>query len=85
VLPSSFAVDTAAQAATAAGALAATEVGRLRNGLAQEMAVDIRHAAPECCRHLLIDGQPLELWDKLAGLYPCGGVAVKAPLDTRLQ
>jgi len=73
VLPSSFAVGTAAQAATAAGALAATEVGRLRNGLAQEVAVDMRHAALECCTHFLIDGQPLALWDKLAGLYPCGG------------
>jgi hypothetical protein len=50
VLPSSFAVGTAAQAATADGALAATEVGRLRNGLAQEG-----------CTHFLIDGQPLAL------------------------
>jgi hypothetical protein len=71
-LPSSFAVGTAAQAATAAGALAATEVGRLRNGLAQQLTVDMRHAALECCTHFLIDGQPLALWDKLAGLYPCG-------------
>jgi crotonobetainyl-CoA:carnitine CoA-transferase CaiB-like acyl-CoA transferase len=73
VLPSSFAVGTAAQAATAAGALAATEVGRLRNGLAQAVAVDMRHAALECCTHFLIDGQALQLWDKLSGLYPCGG------------
>ena len=71
-LPSSFAVGTAAQAATAAGALAATEVGRLRNGLAQQLTVDMRHAALECCTHFRIDGQPLALWDKLAGLYPCG-------------
>ena len=71
-LPSSFAVGTAAQAATAAGALGATEVGRLRNGLAQQLTVDMRHAALECCTHFLIDGQPLALWDKLAGLYPCG-------------
>jgi crotonobetainyl-CoA:carnitine CoA-transferase CaiB-like acyl-CoA transferase len=73
VLPSSFAVGTAAQAATAAGALAAVELGRLRNGLAQHVTVDMRHAALECCTHFLIDGQPLPLWDKLAGLYPCGG------------
>jgi crotonobetainyl-CoA:carnitine CoA-transferase CaiB-like acyl-CoA transferase len=73
VLPSSFAVGTAAQAATAVGALAATELGRLRNGLAQQLTVDMRHAALECCTHFLIDGQPLQLWDKLAGLYPCGG------------
>jgi crotonobetainyl-CoA:carnitine CoA-transferase CaiB-like acyl-CoA transferase len=73
VLPSSFAVGTAAQAATAAGALAAAELGRLRNGLAQQVTVDMRHAALECCTHFLIDGQPLPLWDKLSGPYPCGG------------
>jgi crotonobetainyl-CoA:carnitine CoA-transferase CaiB-like acyl-CoA transferase len=73
VLPSSFAVGAAAQAATAAGALAATEIGRRRNGLAQTVAVDMRHAALECCSHFRIDGQALQLWDKLAGLYPCGG------------
>jgi len=73
VLPSSFAVGTAAQAATASAALAAAEFGRLRNGLAQHVAVAMRHAALECCTHFLIDGRPLQLWDKLSGLYPCGG------------
>ena len=72
-LPSSFAVGTAAQAATAAGALAAAELGRLRNGVEQELSVDMRHAALECCTHFLLDGQTLQVWDKLAGLYPCGG------------
>ena len=70
VLPSSFAVGTAAQAATAAGALAAAELGRQRGGPAQQLTVDMRHAALECCTHFLIDGRPLQLWDKLAGLYP---------------
>ena len=73
VLPSSFAVGTAAQASLAAGALAAAELGRLRNGLTQQLTVDMHHAALECCTHFLIDGQALQLWDKLAGLYPCGG------------
>ena len=73
VLPSSFAVGTAAQAATAAGALAAAELGRQRGGPAQQVTVDMRHAALECCTHFLLDGQPLQLWDRLAGLYPCGG------------
>jgi crotonobetainyl-CoA:carnitine CoA-transferase CaiB-like acyl-CoA transferase len=73
VLPSSFAVGTAAQASLAAGALAAAELGRLRNGVTQQLTVDMRHAALECCTHFLIDGQALPLWDKLAGLYPCGG------------
>ena len=71
-LPSSFAVGTAAQASIAAAALAAAELGRLRGGPPQQVAVDMRHAALECCTHFRIDGQPLALWDKLAGLYPCG-------------
>ena len=71
VLPSSFAVGTAAQVSTAAAALAATEIGRLRNGLVQNVAVDMRHAALECCGFFTIDGKRLELWDKLAGLYRC--------------
>ena len=78
VLPSSFAVGTAAQAALAAGALAAAEVGRQRGGPLQQVTVDMRHAALECCTHFLIDGQPLQLWDKLAGLYPCGDDAGSA-------
>ena len=71
VLPSSFAVGTAAQVSTAAAALAATEIGRLRNGLVQDVAVDMRHAALECCGFFTIDGKRLEPWDKLAGLYRC--------------
>ena len=71
VLPSSFAVGTAAQVSTAAAALAAAEIGRLRNGLVQNVAVDMRHAAVECCAFFTIDGKRLEVWDKLAGLYRC--------------
>jgi len=71
VLPSSFAVGTAAQVSTAAAALAAAEIGRLRNGLMQDVGVDMRHAALECCGFFTIDGKRLELWDKLAGLYRC--------------
>ena len=73
VLPSSFAVGTAAQASIAAAALAATELGRLRNGVQQQVAVDMRHAALECCTYFRIDGKVLPMWDKLSGLYPCGG------------
>jgi hypothetical protein len=71
-LASSFAVGTAAQVATAAAALAATEVGRVRNGLVQRVAVEMRHAALECSGHFTVDGRQPELWDKLAGLYRCG-------------
>ena len=71
VLPSSFAVGTAAQVSTAAAALAAAEIGRLRNGHVQNVAVDMRHAALECCAFFTIGGKRLEVWDKLAGLYRC--------------
>ena len=71
VLPSSFAVGTAAQSAIAAAALAATEVGRLRNGLVQDIAVDMLHAALECRGYFKIDGRVPEQWDKLSGLYRC--------------
>jgi crotonobetainyl-CoA:carnitine CoA-transferase CaiB-like acyl-CoA transferase len=72
VLPSSFAVGTAAQASIAAAALAATELGRLRNGVLQKVSVDMRHAALECCTYFTIDGRVPAIWDKLSGLYPCG-------------
>jgi hypothetical protein len=71
-LRSSFAVGTAAQAGIAAAALAATEIGRLRNGVAQQVAVDMRHAALEGCTWMRIDGRVPDLWDRLSGLYPCG-------------
>ena len=71
VLPSSFAVGTAAQVATAAAALAATEIGRRRNGLTQSITVDMREAALECQGRFTLDGKALDLWDPIAGLYPC--------------
>ena len=45
VLPSSFAVNTAAQATIAAAALAAAEVWRLRTGRTQTVSIDMRDAA----------------------------------------
>ena len=76
VLPSSFAVGTAAQASFAAAALAAAEIGHSRNGLRQQVGVDMRHAALECSGHFTVDGVAPNVWDKLAGLYTCanGGV-----------
>jgi len=71
VLPSSFAVGTAAQLAFAAAALAAAQIGQARNGLRQQVRVDMRHAALECCGQFTNDGVTPNLWDKLAGLYPC--------------
>jgi crotonobetainyl-CoA:carnitine CoA-transferase CaiB-like acyl-CoA transferase len=72
VLPSSFAVGTAAQASIAAATLAAREIGMLRGGPAQAVSVDMLHAAVEFRseRYLRVDGQvPSDPWDKIAGLY----------------
>jgi hypothetical protein len=70
-LPSSFAVGTAAQVSFAAAALAAAEIGHRRNGVRQQVRVDMRHAALECCGRFTVDGVAPNIWDKLAGLYAC--------------
>lgn len=70
-LPSSFAIGTAAQVSLAAAALAATEIGRLRNGLQQQVAVSMRLAALECVGRFQLNGQAPDAWDKLAGVYRC--------------
>ena len=71
VLPSSFAVGTAAQTGIAAAALAACEVGVLRGQSRQQVAVDMAHAATECSAWFSLDGQVAEIWDKFSGLYRC--------------
>ncbi len=75
VLPSSFAVGTAAQASIAASALAAAELWHLRTGERQRVRVAMRDAAVEFRseRYLRVDGKPPpDLWDKIAGTYRCG-------------
>ena len=75
VLPSSFAVGTAAQAAIGAAALAAAELWRLRGGRRQRVRVDMRHASVDFRseRYLCIEGKALpDHHDDLAGLYRCG-------------
>ncbi|HVY17442.1 MAG TPA: CoA transferase [Rhodopila sp.] len=75
VLPSSFAVGTAAQASIAASALAAAELHHLRGGPRQTVGVDMAHAAIEFLseRYAAIEGKPPEeLWDPIAGAYRCG-------------
>ncbi len=75
VLPSSFAVGTAAQASVAASALAANELWRLRAGRRQRVSVDMRHAGVECRseRYLCVDNKRArEHRDKVVGLYRCG-------------
>ena len=60
VLPSSFAIGTAAQASIAASALAAAELWRLRGGRRQLVTVDMRHAAVEFRseRYFRVEGKP---------------------------
>src|SRR4029077_13526758 len=59
VLPSSFAVGTAAPATIAAAALAAAEVWRLHTGRRQRVSIDMRQAAVEFRseRYLRVDGK----------------------------
>jgi crotonobetainyl-CoA:carnitine CoA-transferase CaiB-like acyl-CoA transferase len=75
VLPSSFAVGTAAQATTAAAALAAAELWRLRTGHRQRVSVEMRDAAIEFRseRYLRVEGkEPEDHHDRIMGLYRCG-------------
>lgn len=69
VLPSSFAVGTAAQATIAAAALAACEVGYARGTPRQEVSVDMTHASLECAGWFSIDGIVPPQWDPFSGLY----------------
>jgi len=75
VLPSSFAVGTAAQTAIAAAALAAAELWHRRGAPRQPVSVDMRHAAIEFLseHYAALDGNPpADLWDPIAGAYACG-------------
>ena len=80
VLPSSFAVGTAAQAGIAAAALAACELGHARGTPRQEVSVDIEHAALEATGWFSVDGVVPQLWNPFSGLYRCcdGWVRVHA-------
>jgi CoA-transferase family III len=69
VMPSSFAVGTAAQASIAAAALAATQVGIQRGLPAHTVSVDMQHAALECVTHYAMDGRVPDAWDKYSGAY----------------
>ncbi len=71
-LPSSFAVGSAAQASLGSAALAAAQIGLQRNGLRQQVRVDMRRAALECTGRFEVDGRAPELWDKISGLFACG-------------
>ncbi|MBV8271662.1 MAG: CoA transferase [Cupriavidus sp.] len=75
VFPSSFAVGAAAQASLGASALAAAALWAQRTGRWQDVSVDMCHALAEFRseRYLRVNGGAAsELWDRIAGLYPCG-------------
>lgn len=69
VLPSSFAVATAASASLGAAALAAVQLGRSRGGPAQRVSIDAEHAVLDSLAWFTVDGKAPVLWDKLSGLY----------------
>ncbi len=71
VMPSSFAVGTAAQTSIAAAALAACELGHLRGQNRQTISVDMTHAALECTAWFSLDGKVPPMWDKFSGAYRC--------------
>ncbi|HTO60460.1 MAG TPA: CoA transferase [Bradyrhizobium sp.] len=74
-LPSSFRVAVAAQVSIAAAGLAAAEIGKLRSGKRQSVAVDMRHTVAECRseRYLRVNGEPPPpAWDAIAGVYRTG-------------
>lgn len=71
VLPSSFAVGTAAQVSMAAAALAACELGVTRGQTPQTVTVDMAQAAMECQGWYSLNGVTPDPWDALSGLYSC--------------
>jgi len=75
VLPTSFCLTTAALASIGTAALAAAVLGAARGGVRQHVAVDAVHATLECTGSFRLDGRTPEVWDKLSGLYACGGIA----------
>ncbi len=71
VLPSSFAIGTAAQTSVAVAALAACELGHARGQARQQVTMDMTHAAVECSAWFSVNGAVLDPWEKFSGLYPC--------------
>jgi len=72
VLPSSFAIGTAAAASIGAAALAAAALFARRGGPAASVGIALRDAAIEFRseRYLRVNGaRPPDLWDSVAGLY----------------
>ena len=71
VMPSSFAVGTAAQTSVAVAALAAVELGHLRSQPRQQVSENMTHAALECSGWFSLNSVTPNVWDKFSGLYRC--------------
>lgn len=69
VLPSSFAVSTAAQSSIAAAAAMASVIGQHRSGEAVPVSVDSIASMMECTALFTIDGETPAQWAALSGLY----------------
>jgi hypothetical protein len=78
VLPSSFALATAAQASLGAASLSAAWLGQVRGAPAQTVSIDRAGAALSCSAHFTLDGSAPPLWDPVSGLYPCGDASGSA-------
>lgn len=72
VLPSSFAVTTAAQASLAAAGLASALLAAQRGAPPLRVRVDATPVAMACLAWFTLDGQVPDLWDPLSGLYRTG-------------
>ena len=84
VVPSSFALGTALGASLGAAALAAGEFGAQRGGARQTVQLDLHDAVRESACHFTLDGRVPPMWDKVSGLYRCGGSSA-APGWVRLH
>ena len=74
-LPGIYNVGVQAQAAIAATGLAAAELHRARGGPAQQVSLDMRHAAAafRSEQYIRLDGKPARMgFDPLHGFYKCG-------------
>jgi len=71
IMGSSFAIGTCAQTSIAAAALAATELGKLRNLPEQNVTVNMFDALLECTGHYTLNGTTTPKFAELSGLYPC--------------
>ncbi len=83
ILPSSFAVGSAAQASIGAAALGANEVYFHRTGKRQNVTVPMADAERECTGYFRVNGKAPEAWGKYSGLYRTddGFVRIHANFD----